>query len=156
MLKSGITNRLISPLFVFSVLWHMHISLKKNVVNLSHLKVGIMVGYAPQGYRLLDIESEPVFLGHNVTVDESKLYRDIIADIKVSCSSEHIRNFEKVETPTDKSEEAKRTPKPSTSLPTCLRRNVRLPEYLKDYEVPIEYCEALLSECTQVESVLNK
>ncbi len=34
----------------------------------------------------------------------------------------------------------------SHSLPTRPSTNIRLPEYLKHYEVSIEYCEALLSE----------
>ncbi|KAK7576778.1 hypothetical protein V9T40_013064 [Parthenolecanium corni] len=144
---------------IFGALAYAHIPKEKRKKFDSHSKVGIMVGYAPHGYRLLDIESENIFVARNVTFDENKLYKDIIADVKL-----HPRSAARAETPAEEPAEVAEMPE-SIILPQNTtelsnlprpRRNVRLPEYLNDYEVSIEYCEALFCECSQVESVPRK
>lgn len=91
---------------------------------------------------MVDVESETGFLARNVTCDEGKLYRDIVSDVvKTLISREPSHNLDMV-------------PPALDSIRS--HRNVRLSDYLKEYNISIEYCEALLCENMQVESVPGK
>ena len=121
----------------------------------------IFVGYAPQGYRLWDLENEKIVIGRNVRFDESELFKDIVVNLtRVTVSSKTRKNTDVV-TPQLEPVVTEKGSSPSTSTSTKgsspstngsspifetrkSDRTRKQPLHLQDFDLNL--CEALLCQ----------
>lgn len=135
----------------FGCVAYTHIVKEKRKKLDDRASKGIMVGYAPLAYRIYDLKSRKVVAARNVVFDEGNFYHDLFNGDD-SC----------IKYPSDSSDEDSASEKegdvrqtditvstPDHEAEGVLRRSTREqrpPVRLDDYEVTVEYCEALLME----------
>jgi len=132
----------------FGCVCYVHIPKEKRQKFDSHSAKG-MVGYAPIGYRIYDLESKTVRIARNVLFDENLFYKDLAEHSEIfkrasvtegTCCDDELAEIEQEPTETVDTE--------SSEVPVVRQssRERKRPSYLDDYEVTIGYCEALLTE----------
>ncbi|KAK7605374.1 hypothetical protein V9T40_007232 [Parthenolecanium corni] len=119
----------------------------------------VMIGYASNGYRLLDPLTNKVVLGRDVRFDESRNYRDIVDVVHAGDAGE----FSSQQSPEVHGEEVQSTSnskhETADSLPTTVSRPVRNrkpPKRFEDYEVSALLCETYESEALSSQSEVEK
>ncbi|KAK7580680.1 hypothetical protein V9T40_001309 [Parthenolecanium corni] len=131
----------------FGCVCFVHIPKEKRHKFESHSSKGVMVGYAPIGYRIYNLESKKLQIARNIIFDEGKFYKDLYpAEFVVERNCSEPDDSSDDENCAD-GDDVSETSSPSQSPP--LRRSSRdkkLPPRFDDYEVTIGYCEAMLVE----------
>jgi transposase InsO family protein len=106
---------------------------------------GIMVGYAPTGYRIYDLEKQKVIEARNVLFDEGKFYKDLFStDYYVGARTSKIDNTEVRDESSDINDILEENDDPQEFK---VRRSGRVRTQnvrLKDYE--LGSCEALFTD----------
>ena len=146
-----------SKLRTFGCIAYLHIPDQKRKKLDVKSRTCVFVGYAPQGYRLWDLETEQIVIGRDIRFDESTMFKDTIVNIvRVSAvSSESRETTSTVDADTPHSDpEITEEQSPSTTPAPEVRRSDRVrkkPARLQDYEVSMNVCEALLCQSTDTE-----
>lgn len=148
-----------SKLRTFGCLAYLHIPDQKRKKMDAKSRRCIMVGYAPQGYRLWDLEAEEIVIGRDVRFDENQLFKDLMVRVSSRPGLSNLKEAEPVneeEDPAVADDDLNQMDSTSAEDGTeDLRRSDRTrkpPSYLNDYEVSMNLCEALLCDSGDTES----
>lgn len=143
----------LGKLRTFGCVCYIHVPDEKRQKFDSKSCKGIMVGYAPIGYRVYNLETQSIQIARNMIFDESKLYKDLFkgefSAVRDRATGDSDEEDDVAETTTSNSMTEDAGSQPGDGEEAPLRRSSRErkpPAYLSDYEVSANFAEAFLVE----------
>ncbi|KAK7601357.1 hypothetical protein V9T40_008798 [Parthenolecanium corni] len=136
----------------FGCICYVHVPKEKRLKFDSRSNKGVMVGYAPMGYRIYNLTEKRLQIARNVVFDEEKFYCELLpVGTKVErapesdgeTSSDDEMDHHEADDSVIAPDLPIRTPEAAVRRSS---RERRVPTHLQDYEVTVGYCEALLVE----------